>query len=325
MRAITQRRPLSQTIAGSAGLRGYGLGDLPKSSSTPSTSEVATLIGQLPAQAFNLTSARTSTAYTAARNTLSTTLTRARTLLGRARPAGVTEVQWAMLSNAYNAAQRIYLNTAAPTGGASAGSGSPGATPGAAASGSDPQKAGGTPAASGGSRGDPAVTQLQTLLRQDGYNPGTIDGAWGPNTSNALQRAVSAMGIAAATARYGAANIARLGTSLDTTGGGPPVEDEGGLFSGVTRWITGIFGGGTDQAAGAAGQITAAVEDVATTAATAAGTAAGREAASNLQQRIGEVVGNPLFLVGVGVLGVGIAMALLPKKGKGKGKGKAKK
>lgn len=161
------------------------------------------------------------------------------------------------------------------------------------------------------SRRDPAVATLQQQLSSAGYNPGTIDGVWGPRTQDALQRAVSSMGINAAIARFGQAAVNRLGTPVAETGGGVPTEEQGGLFDGVTRWFSGIFGGGTDQAAAAAaGAATSLVE----TAGQAAGTAAGREAATAAQQRITEVVSNPLFLIGGAVLAVGVAMALLPTK-----------
>lgn len=163
------------------------------------------------------------------------------------------------------------------------------------------------------SRADPAVTALQTMLRNDGYNPGTIDGRWGPNTSGALQRAVSAMGIAAATARYGSSMVARLGTPMATTGGGPPTEEQGGLFDGVSRWLSGLFGG-TDQstAAAAAAGASGIVEDV-----TGSITdAAARAAAARARQQVTSVISSPAFLIGAGVLGIGAVLWLTAGKKK---------
>jgi peptidoglycan hydrolase-like protein with peptidoglycan-binding domain len=43
------------------------------------------------------------------------------------------------------------------------------------------------------------VVDLQTYLTERGFEPGEIDGAWGPNTRGALQRARQAQGVSAAT------------------------------------------------------------------------------------------------------------------------------
>jgi peptidoglycan hydrolase-like protein with peptidoglycan-binding domain len=168
------------------------------------------------------------------------------------------------------------------------------------------------------SRSDPAVRELQTRLRADGYNPGTVDGVWGPNPSTALQRAVSAMGIAAANARYGAAMVSLLGEGaleaadgVASTGGGPSFEEQGGMFDGIARWITGFLGGGDNQPAGGAAEAATGLVDAAAGAAT---DLARRQAAAAAQRRITEVVSSPAFLIGAGVLGVGVVMMLLPSK-----------
>lgn len=44
------------------------------------------------------------------------------------------------------------------------------------------------------------TSELQTLLRQKGFNPGTVDGVWGENTSGALQQAAERVGMGEAIA-----------------------------------------------------------------------------------------------------------------------------
>ncbi len=163
--------------------------------------------------------------------------------------------------------------------------------------------------ASTSSRYEAAVAALQRQLAADGYNPGTIDGIWGPNTSGALQRAVNAMGLPAATTRYGQSMVMRLtGTSPVTGGGtGSPVEEQGGLFANLSNWFNGVFGGGTDLASGtaaAAGQVEQAIQAGASI--------------RGAQTTLSSVISNPLFLLGVTALGVGVAVAVLPKSKRGK-------
>lgn len=60
-----------------------------------------------------------------------------------------------------------------------------------------PLSAGGTPTsapASGDTATTVSVRELQVLLRSKGFNPGAVDGVWGPNTSGALTQAAEAAG-----------------------------------------------------------------------------------------------------------------------------------
>lgn len=122
-----------------SGIFDGGLGDVPQ--------EVATLAAQLQVAAYNLTSARTPSAYDSARTALSALLTRARTRLQSGRPAEVPEASWTLLLNAYNGAQRIY-QTATRPGAASGVTGSASSATPATVGGSITSPGAGTPAPS---------------------------------------------------------------------------------------------------------------------------------------------------------------------------------